>query len=142
MRTFLAALLLCCFLALVATAQAAPSLTFAADRMKFNVNDQGNVTITYALPALDPLGIAPNVQTAYTAPAGYSIVSASGPFLIGNFATATWEGGGTATSNTVYFRCLGKSMPATPVGQTVVVPLGDVWQADSAAATVVVKRVN
>ncbi len=125
---------------LASAAYAAPSLTLATDRTKFAVGDKATLTLTYTVPTADALGQS-NVFLGYTAPAGFSLVSATGPKLITNTATATSDQGST-TSAPVSFRVLAATQAVVPVGSAVSIPVGDVPPGDSVTATVQVQRAN
>ena len=133
MKRILALLLVLAFCA--SAVWAAPTATITADKKKLNAADSAVLTVTVANDTTPRT----NAVVTYTAPAPLTIQSATGPKIISNQATATWDGG-TATSNTVYLRVVGATQAVAPVGSTVTIPLGDLDPSDSVSATVTVRN--
>ena len=136
MRRILLALTLLAFCA--SAAQAVPSLTLSADKKKLAAGENLTLTLNLAVPSSDPAHSG--MAAAFTIPAPLTFVSATGPKLISNFATATYDGGLSVTSNTVTIRVTTQTVPITAVADVVTIPMGDLASNDSETATVVVKN--
>jgi len=120
-----------------------PTVTLSADRTAVKVGDTVTLSSVVSVPATEAT-TAQQVVWRYQIPAGFGLVSATGPKAVANQATATWtnpDGSqGTASSDTVVVVVLGAALSLTPdADRWLTVPCGDVRPGEQRAIALTLK---
>ena len=138
MKKALFAVLLLVGLSLATRAQAAPTVTAVSSVSKLAPGASGVLTFTVAVPTTDTVTYS-NLSLTYTAPTPLTITAATGPKLLANQASLTYDGAtAPILSNTVYVKISGQ--PLTVTTPTITIPVGTMPPGDSEPVTVTVKR--